>query len=100
MVVSTKMSTCQDVFFYGQHRRVVSFWESLLKVNTNVRVLSIVKYRPDEGTRISYQNTNGNVFSKVLPFERNGGPLGTVHELLFKKKQLIPELQQFLVSFG
>jgi len=59
MVVSTEMSTCQDVFFYGQHRRVVSFWESLLKANTNVRVLSIVKYRPDEGTRIRYQNTSG-----------------------------------------
>ena len=30
----------------------------------------------------------------------NGGPLGTVSELLFEKKQLIPELQQLLLSRG
>jgi hypothetical protein len=28
--------------------------------------------------RTDYQNTNGKVFSKVPPFERNGGPWGTV----------------------
>ena len=28
-----------------------------------------------------------------------GGPLGTVPELLFEKKGLIPALQQLLVSF-
>jgi hypothetical protein len=46
----------------------------------------------------NYQNTNGKVFSKVLPFVHDGGPFGTVPELLFEKKQLIPALQQLFVS--
>ena len=44
------------------------------------------------------QNTNGKVFSKVLPFVHDGGPFGTVPELLFEKKGLIPAVQQLLVS--
>jgi hypothetical protein len=28
------------------------------------------------GLESNHQNTNGKVFSKVLPFERNGGPKG------------------------
>ena len=32
------------------------------------------------------QNTNGKVFSKVLPFVPSGGPFVTVPELLFEKK--------------
>jgi hypothetical protein len=44
------------------------------------------------------QYTSGSVFSKVLPIGRNGGPLGTVPELLFEKKGLIPDLQQLLAS--
>jgi hypothetical protein len=34
----------------------------------------------------------------VLPVVHYGGPYGTVPELLFEKKQLIPALQQLLVS--
>jgi hypothetical protein len=38
-------------------------------------------------------------FSKrVLPFEHDGGPFGTVPELLFEKKKFIPELQRLLVQ--
>ena len=44
------------------------------------------------------QNTNGKVFSKVLPFVHDGGPFGTVPELLFEKKGLIPDLQRLLVK--
>jgi hypothetical protein len=44
------------------------------------------------------QNTNGKVFSKVLPFVHDGGPFGTVPELLFEKKQLIPPVQQLLAA--
>jgi hypothetical protein len=44
------------------------------------------------------QNTNGKVFSKVLPFVHDGGPFGTVPELLFEKKGLIPHLQQMLIG--
>jgi len=44
------------------------------------------------------QNTNGKVFSKVLPFVHDGGPFGTVPELLFEKKGLIPALLQMLVA--
>jgi len=44
------------------------------------------------------QNTNGKVFSKVLPFVHDGGPFGTVPELLFEKKGLIPALHQMLVA--
>ena len=29
---------------------------------------------PAKWIRAGYQNTSGKVFSKVLPFERNGGP--------------------------
>ena len=32
----------------------------------------------------------------IVPF---GGPFGTVSELLFDKKQLIPALQELLVSY-
>ena len=46
------------------------------------------------------QNTNGKVFSKVLPFVHDGGPFGTVPELLFDKKHLISTLQQILSSTG
>jgi len=49
---------------------------------------------------ISDQNTNEKVFSKVLPFIHDGGPFGTVPELLFDKKHLIPILQQILSSTG
>jgi len=34
----------------------------------------------------------------VLPIETLGGPWGTVPELLFEKKELIPRLQQLLIS--
>ena len=34
----------------------------------------------------------------VLPIDTLGGPLGTVTELLFEKKGLIPSIQQLLVS--
>ena len=34
----------------------------------------------------------------VLSIVHDGGPFGTVPELLFEKKQLIPALQQLLVS--
>ncbi|MDD5511242.1 MAG: hypothetical protein PHI12_10585, partial [Dehalococcoidales bacterium] len=34
----------------------------------------------------------------VLGIVPIGGPFGTVPELLFEKKQLIPALQQFMVS--
>jgi hypothetical protein len=34
----------------------------------------------------------------VLPIDTLGGPWGTVPELLFEKKGLIPALQQLLVS--
>jgi hypothetical protein len=44
------------------------------------------------------QNANGKVFSKVLPFVHDGGPFGTVPELLFEKKQLIPPVQQLLAA--
>jgi hypothetical protein len=44
------------------------------------------------------QNTNGKVFAKVLPFVHDGGPFGTVPELLFEKKGLIPHLQQMLIG--
>jgi len=33
------------------------------------------------------------------PSRRGGGPWGTVPELLFEKKQLIPVLQQLLISY-
>jgi hypothetical protein len=42
--------------------------------------------------------TSGKTFSKVLPFVHDGGPWGTVPELLFEKKGLIPAVQQLLVS--
>jgi hypothetical protein len=44
------------------------------------------------------QNTNGKVFSKVLPFVHDGGPFGIVPELLFEKKELIPLVQQLLAA--
>jgi hypothetical protein len=44
------------------------------------------------------QKTRAKVFEKVLPFVHDGGPWGTVPELLFEKKALIPSLQQLLVS--
>jgi hypothetical protein len=47
---------------------------------------------------LGHQNTNGKIFSKVLPFVHDGGPFGTVPELLFEKKQLIPALQQLIVT--
>jgi len=50
------------------------------------------------GIRTDHQNTNGKVFSKVLPFERNGGLFGTVPELLFEKKLLIPVIQQLILT--
>ncbi|MFC2060569.1 hypothetical protein ACFLTZ_05740, partial [Chloroflexota bacterium] len=34
----------------------------------------------------------------VLPIDTFGGPFGTIPELLFEKKQLIPILQQLLIS--
>ena len=34
----------------------------------------------------------------VLSIGHDGGPFGTVPELLFEKKQLIPALQQLIVS--
>jgi len=34
----------------------------------------------------------------VLPIEHVGGPLGTVTELLFEKKSLIPAVQGLLVT--
>ena len=34
----------------------------------------------------------------VLPIETLGGPLWTVPELFFEKKQLIPALQRLLIS--
>jgi hypothetical protein len=43
------------------------------------------------------QSTIGKTFSKVLPFVHDGGPFGTVPELLFEKKGLIPALQQLLI---
>jgi len=36
---------------------------------------------------------------EVLPIETLGGLLGTGPELLFEKKQLIPALQQLLLSY-
>jgi len=42
------------------------------------------------------QNTIRKTFSKVLPFVHDGGPFGTVPELLFEKKGLIPALHQML----
>lgn len=36
----------------------------------------------------------------VLPFVRNGGLRGTLPELLFEKKHLIPAIQQLLVCRG
>jgi hypothetical protein len=45
-----------------------------------------------------FQKTRAKVFSKVLPFVHDGGPWGTVPELLFEKKGLIPALQQLLAS--
>jgi hypothetical protein len=44
------------------------------------------------------QSTIGKTFSKVLPFVHDGGPFGTVPELLFEKKGLIPALHQMLVA--
>ena len=38
-------------------------------------------------------------FPKVLPFVQNGGPYGTVPELLFEKKELIPIIQQLLIKY-
>jgi hypothetical protein len=35
---------------------------------------------------------------EVLPIDTLGGPFGTVPELCFEKKQMIPALQQLLVS--
>ena len=35
----------------------------------------------------------------VLPIATFGGPFGTVPELLFERKQLIPALQELLVSY-
>jgi len=35
----------------------------------------------------------------VLPTVQYGGPLETVPELLFEKKELIPAIQQLLVSY-
>jgi hypothetical protein len=35
----------------------------------------------------------------VLPIDTPGGPFGTVPELLFEKKRLIPALQQLLTSY-
>jgi hypothetical protein len=32
-----------------------------------------IPLNPAEGIQTGYQNTSGKVFSKVLPFERNGG---------------------------
>jgi len=46
------------------------------------------------------QSNKGKVFSKVLPFVHDGGPFGTVPELLFDKKHLISTLQQILSSTG
>ncbi len=36
----------------------------------------------------------------VLPIDTFGGPWGTVPELLFEKKELIPALQQLLISYS
>ena len=35
----------------------------------------------------------------VLPIDTPGGPWGTVPELFFEKKQLIPALQQLILSY-
>ena len=36
---------------------------------------------------------------EVLPIDTPSGPWGTVPELLFEKKELIPSLQELLVSY-
>jgi hypothetical protein len=41
---------------------------------------------------------NGKDRVAVLPIDTLGGPQGTVTELLFEKKGLIPSIQQLLVS--
>jgi len=38
-----------------------------------ISVLGIIPPFPAKGIRTGYQNTSGKLFSKVLPFERNGG---------------------------
>ena len=65
----------------------------------NLEVPHIVRYGGAERIRTStYQKTSGKVFSKVLPFERNGGPFWTGPELLFESKKLIPTLQQLNIG--
>ena len=46
------------------------------------------------------QKTIGRVqkIDEVLPIDTFGGPFGTVPELLFEKKGLIPALQQLIIS--
>ncbi len=43
-------------------------------------------------------NENRKVAAEVLPINTPGGPFGTVPELLFEREELIPTLQQLLVS--
>ena len=45
-------------------------------------------------------NENRKVAAEVLPIVTPGGEGGTVPELLFEKKQLIPALQGLLVSYS
>jgi hypothetical protein len=49
----------------------------VVSLEPRVKVLCFVHSAPAKGIRTNYQNTSGNVFSKVLPFERNGGQYWT-----------------------
>jgi len=44
------------------------------------------------------QDTDGWQDVAVLPIDTSGGPWGTLPELLFEKKGLIPAIQQLIVS--
>ena len=80
-----------------------AFTQYLVKIRLSPQftadiVLCIVQMVETRGFGPSYQNTIEKVFSKVLPFVHDGGPFGTVPELLFEKKQLIPPVQQLLAA--
>jgi hypothetical protein len=51
-----------------------------------------------------YRNSAGAIdlqeYSMLLPHYLSGEPWGTVPELLFEKKQLMPALQELLVSYS
>jgi hypothetical protein len=72
-----------------EQRSFIRSFVKEVKVTGNEALLTYTMPMPPQGIT---QETTG-----VLNTVHYGGPFGTVPELLFEKKQLIPNLQQLLV---